>query len=85
MFTMGVDLRALTHRELSRHLVSLWTVENADAEDLMRRILPAGLLSYLDAYVVALCGWCCGLAFCGWLCGCVCGSIVWMVLWMRMW
>jgi hypothetical protein len=64
MFTMGVDLRALTHRELSRHLVSLWTVDNADAEDLMRRILPAGLLSYLDAYVVTLYEWCFGCA-CG--------------------
>eukprot|EP01134_Creolimax_fragrantissima_P008258 CFRG8258T1 len=43
------DVRSLVHRELSRVLVALWTVDNEDAANLLKRIFPAGLLAYLDA------------------------------------
>ncbi|KAH0627267.1 hypothetical protein JD844_002784 [Phrynosoma platyrhinos] len=49
MFTISTDQRMLTNRQLSRHLVGLWTAENATALNLLRRILPSGLLSYLDS------------------------------------
>ncbi|XP_035285629.1 dnaJ homolog subfamily C member 13-like isoform X1 [Anguilla anguilla] len=49
MFTVSSDQRMLTNRQLSRHLVALWTAENPIAMNLMRRILPAGLLAYLDS------------------------------------
>ncbi|ETE67442.1 DnaJ-like subfamily C member 13, partial [Ophiophagus hannah] len=34
--------------QLSRHLVGLWTAENTTALNLLKRILPSGLLAYLD-------------------------------------
>ncbi|KJE90900.1 DnaJ domain-containing protein RME-8 [Capsaspora owczarzaki ATCC 30864] len=49
MFTTSLDTRLLAHRELSRNLVGLWTAENEDAKLLVKRMLPAGLLTYLDS------------------------------------
>ncbi|KAJ8268464.1 hypothetical protein COCON_G00136360 [Conger conger] len=49
MFTVSSDQRMLTNRQLSRHLVALWTAENPTAMNLMKRILPNGLLAYLDS------------------------------------
>ncbi|MGH0124511.1 UNVERIFIED_CONTAM: hypothetical protein FKN15_018998 [Acipenser sinensis] len=49
MFTISSDQRMLTNRQLSRHLVGLWTAEHPTALNLLQRILPAGLLAYLDS------------------------------------
>ncbi|KAJ8397415.1 hypothetical protein AAFF_G00439640 [Aldrovandia affinis] len=49
MFTVSSDQRMLTNRQLSRHLVGLWTAENPIAMNLLKRILPTGLLAYLDS------------------------------------
>ncbi|XP_069504815.1 dnaJ homolog subfamily C member 13 isoform X2 [Ambystoma mexicanum] len=49
MFTISTDQRMLTNRQLSRHLVGLWTAENSTATNLLKRILPPGLLAYLDS------------------------------------
>ncbi|KAL4623419.1 hypothetical protein GN956_G19211 [Arapaima gigas] len=49
MFTISSDQRMLTHRQLSRHLVGLWTAENPVSMSLLKRILPSGLLTYLDS------------------------------------
>ncbi|XP_062841489.1 dnaJ homolog subfamily C member 13-like isoform X2 [Trichomycterus rosablanca] len=49
MFTVSADQRMLTNRQLSRHLVGLWTAENPVALNLLKRILPTGLLAYLDS------------------------------------
>ncbi|XP_033848217.2 dnaJ homolog subfamily C member 13-like isoform X1 [Acipenser ruthenus] len=49
MFTISSDQRMLTNRQLSRHLVGLWTAEHSTALNLLQRILPAGLLAYLDS------------------------------------
>lgn len=49
MFTISTDQRMLTNRQLSRHLVGLWTAENTTATNLLKRILPPGLLTYLDS------------------------------------
>ncbi|KAM3822189.1 dnaJ homolog subfamily C member 13 isoform 2-T4 [Vipera latastei] len=49
MFTISTDQRMRTNRQLSRHLVGLWTAENATALNLLKRILPSGLLAYLDS------------------------------------
>uniref|UniRef100_A0A4W4F3V2 J domain-containing protein n=1 Tax=Electrophorus electricus TaxID=8005 RepID=A0A4W4F3V2_ELEEL len=49
MFTVSADQRMLTNRQLSRHLVGLWTAENPIALNLLKRILPTGLLAYLDS------------------------------------
>ncbi|XP_053811379.1 dnaJ homolog subfamily C member 13 isoform X1 [Vidua macroura] len=49
MFTISTDQRMLTNRQLSRHLVGLWTAENKTAMNLLKRILPPGLLAYLDS------------------------------------
>uniref|UniRef100_A0A8C7D3H7 DnaJ heat shock protein family (Hsp40) member C13 n=1 Tax=Oncorhynchus kisutch TaxID=8019 RepID=A0A8C7D3H7_ONCKI len=49
MFTISSDQRMLTNRQLSRHLVGLWTAENPIAMSLLKRILPTGLLAYLDS------------------------------------
>ncbi|KNC70411.1 hypothetical protein SARC_17063, partial [Sphaeroforma arctica JP610] len=43
------DVRSLVHRELSRVLVALWTVDNEEAAALLKQIFPAGLLTYLDS------------------------------------
>ncbi|XP_078519995.1 dnaJ homolog subfamily C member 13 isoform X2 [Lissotriton helveticus] len=49
MFTISTDQRMLTNRQLSRHLVGLWTAENTTSTNLLKRILPSGLLAYLDS------------------------------------
>ncbi|GIY06445.1 dnaJ homolog subfamily C member 13 [Caerostris darwini] len=49
MFTQSTDTRFLTMQQLSRHLVGLWITGHPTAMGLLKRILPAGLLSYLDS------------------------------------
>ncbi|XP_048827820.1 dnaJ homolog subfamily C member 13 isoform X4 [Brienomyrus brachyistius] len=49
LFTISSDQRMLTNRQLSRHLVGLWTAENPIAMNLLKRILPTGLLACLDS------------------------------------
>ncbi|CAH0401433.1 unnamed protein product [Chilo suppressalis] len=39
----------LHHRHLARHLVALWLVEHAPAHNLLRRIMPSGLLAFLES------------------------------------
>ena len=39
LFTQTSDGRLLLHRQLSRHLISLWTAENNLAVDLIARIV----------------------------------------------
>jgi len=49
MFLQSDDTRLQTNRQLSRHLVGLWVTGHPPAMTLLRRIIPAGLLSYLDS------------------------------------
>lgn len=49
MFTDSMDNRMLTHRQLSRHLVALWMEKNPTALHLFKRIMPAGLISFLTS------------------------------------
>ena len=49
MFTQSIDTRLLTMRQLSRNLVSLWCAENELANSMLKRILPAGLLGFLES------------------------------------
>ncbi|XP_063990666.1 dnaJ homolog subfamily C member 13 isoform X4 [Diachasmimorpha longicaudata] len=49
LFTVGSDGRLLTHRQLCRHLVGLWLTGHPTAMGLLKRILPVGLLTYLDS------------------------------------
>ncbi|XP_078489054.1 dnaJ homolog subfamily C member 13 [Ciona intestinalis] len=49
MFTMSADTRLLINRQLSRHLLGLWVTGHPPAMGLLKRILPAGLLAYLDS------------------------------------
>ena len=49
MFTQSMDNRMLTNRQLSRHLVGLWVTGHPTAMGLLKRILPGGLLAYLDS------------------------------------
>ncbi|XP_071822188.1 dnaJ homolog subfamily C member 13-like isoform X2 [Apostichopus japonicus] len=49
LFTSSTDSRMLTNRQLSRHLVALWVTGNPVAMGLLRRVLPVGLLGYLDS------------------------------------
>ena len=37
------------HRQLSRHLIGLWTYDCDLTDKLMRRVLPAGLLDFLNS------------------------------------
>ncbi|CAH0713170.1 unnamed protein product, partial [Brenthis ino] len=39
----------LQRRHLARHLVALWLVDHAPANDLLRRIMPSGLLAFLES------------------------------------
>ncbi len=39
LFTSSMDNRLLTHRQLSRHLVSLWVTGNPTAAALLHRVL----------------------------------------------
>nr|XP_022914945.1 dnaJ homolog subfamily C member 13 [Onthophagus taurus] len=49
LYTQGSDGRLLTHRQLSRHLVGLWVTGNPIAMGLLKRIMPRGLISFLDS------------------------------------
>ncbi|XP_058807941.1 dnaJ homolog subfamily C member 13 isoform X2 [Phymastichus coffea] len=49
LFTAGTDGRLLTHRQLCRHLVGLWVTGHPTAMALLKRIMPIGLLNYLDS------------------------------------
>ncbi|XP_064598102.1 dnaJ homolog subfamily C member 13-like isoform X2 [Liolophura sinensis] len=49
MFTQSTDNRMLTNRQLSRHLVGLWVTGHPTAMGLLRRLMPNGLLLYLDS------------------------------------
>lgn len=49
LFTEASDSRLITHRQLSRHLVGLWVTGHPTAMGLLKRIMPAGLLNYLDS------------------------------------
>ncbi|PNF36068.1 DnaJ subfamily C member 13 [Cryptotermes secundus] len=49
LFIQGTDGRVLTHRQLSRHLVGLWVTGHPTAMGLLKRIMPSGLLVYLDS------------------------------------
>ena len=46
LFTSSADNRLLTHRQLSRHLVSLWITGNKTSTALMHRILVSNLAQY---------------------------------------
>ncbi|CAG9764959.1 unnamed protein product [Ceutorhynchus assimilis] len=49
LYTQGLDGRMLTHRQLSRHLIGLWVTGNPIAMGLLKRIMPTGLISFLDS------------------------------------
>lgn len=49
LFIVGSDGRLLTHRQLCRHLVGLWVTGHPTAMGLLKRIMPVGLLNYLDS------------------------------------
>lgn len=49
LFTSDDDKRLLAHRQLSRHLVGLWVTNNEMAMSLLTRILPCGLLRFLES------------------------------------
>ena len=49
LYTQSADGRFLTNRQLSRHLVGLWTSATAPTMELLRRILPLGLLVSLES------------------------------------
>ncbi|XP_076821267.1 dnaJ homolog subfamily C member 13-like isoform X2 [Clavelina lepadiformis] len=49
MFTTSVDTRVLTNRQLSQHLIGLWVTGHPPAMALLKRIMPAGLLAYLES------------------------------------
>lgn len=49
LYTQGSDGRLLTHRQLSRHLVGLWVTGNPTAMGLLKRIMPTGLITFLDS------------------------------------
>uniref|UniRef100_A0A183AFC2 GYF_2 domain-containing protein n=1 Tax=Echinostoma caproni TaxID=27848 RepID=A0A183AFC2_9TREM len=48
-FTQGKDTRSLAIRQLSRQLITLWTEDNPDAQDLLKRMFPLGLLAFLES------------------------------------
>ncbi|KAL8616890.1 hypothetical protein ACOMHN_041809 [Nucella lapillus] len=48
MFIDSSEGRLLTNRQLSRHLVGLWVTGHPTAMGLLKRILPSGLLAFLD-------------------------------------
>ncbi|KAL1502231.1 hypothetical protein ABEB36_007404 [Hypothenemus hampei] len=49
LYTQGSDGRMLTHRQLSRHLIGLWVTGNPIAMGLLKRIMPPGLIAFLDS------------------------------------
>ncbi|XP_039452152.1 dnaJ homolog subfamily C member 13 isoform X2 [Culex pipiens pallens] len=49
LYTPSHDTTMATHRQLSRHLVGLWITDSKEALNLLKRIFPAGLLSFLES------------------------------------
>lgn len=49
LYTPSHDSTMATHRQLSRHLVGLWITDSKEAMCLLRRIFPAGLLSFMES------------------------------------
>ncbi|XP_055621008.1 dnaJ homolog subfamily C member 13 isoform X2 [Toxorhynchites rutilus septentrionalis] len=49
LYTPTHDSTMVSHRQLSRHLVGLWITDSKDAMNLLKRIFPAGLLSFLES------------------------------------
>lgn len=49
LFTQSMDSRLLTHRQLSRHLITIWVHDYKLAADLLRRIMPAGMIDFLKS------------------------------------
>ena len=49
LFIQSSENRLLMQRQLSRHLIGLWTSNNDAANQLLERILPAGLLHHLHS------------------------------------
>ncbi|XP_059475793.1 dnaJ homolog subfamily C member 13 [Neocloeon triangulifer] len=49
LYLRGPEPRILALRQLSRQLVALWCVNNDEANNLLRRILPNGLLNWLES------------------------------------
>ncbi|CAD6190910.1 unnamed protein product [Caenorhabditis auriculariae] len=49
LLSAGKDLRVLTNKQLSGHLISLWVADNQPANDLLSRCLPRGLLHALES------------------------------------
>lgn len=48
LFSPNNDSRYLAFQQLSRQLVALWMVDNSTALELLNRIVPLGLLNYLE-------------------------------------
>ncbi|XP_023212063.1 dnaJ homolog subfamily C member 13-like, partial [Centruroides sculpturatus] len=49
LFIQSSDSRMLAMQQLSRHLVALWVTGHPIAMGLLKRVIPTGLLSYLDS------------------------------------
>ncbi|XP_062544605.1 dnaJ homolog subfamily C member 13 isoform X3 [Armigeres subalbatus] len=49
LYTPAHDSTMVTHRQLSRHLVGLWITDHKDAMCLLKRVFPAGLLSFMES------------------------------------
>lgn len=49
LFTRSTEQRMLLHKHLSNHLVGLWVTGNEKAMSLLYRMMPAGLLIYLES------------------------------------
>ncbi|KAH3758193.1 dnaJ protein subfamily C member 13 [Pelomyxa schiedti] len=49
LFSKATNQRHVIFKDLSCHLVSLWTSAHEDAEIMLKRIFPVSLLAYLDA------------------------------------
>ncbi|XP_065077705.1 dnaJ homolog subfamily C member 13 isoform X2 [Ochlerotatus camptorhynchus] len=49
LYTPVHDSTMAIHRQLSRHLVGLWITDHKEAMYLLKRIFPAGLLSFLES------------------------------------
>ncbi|CAH8660299.1 unnamed protein product, partial [Dicrocoelium dendriticum] len=48
-FAQGKDARSLAVKQLSRQLVALWTERSPEAQDLLKRMFPLGLLAFLES------------------------------------
>lgn len=49
LFSPDLDSRYLAVRHLSRQLIALWSVDNSIALQLLQRVFPSGLLSFLES------------------------------------